>query len=294
MIRDTFETVGPLEVKTEAGNTQQQEAIEFETLAEDNNTATEQKLPLGLITTGVIIICFIILFIAIRMKISKKNTAATKRKLKVSSANRKFEERREEENNNLDKYATNFLNQYDYSDNGQQGNFILRDLYQDEQSIRDKEKENELEKKKDIYGFFDDDSQTIEHNKKKAEKVDKLKNEIDGGLTDDIDDYFNKQEAYSTNNEEWTYEDNDLKSAVSEITTDDNINNFDEKFFKDDKKADATEIESPDIKGNDSDHVSISDISEKATLNPVVNETKTDKISNIPSWMNDPDDDDFI
>lgn len=252
LLENEFVTV---EETTSVQESQPTETIEyvFETVADTENTNTNKKNSLGLVAFVIIIVIIIGFVCFMFSKNKKKKKEQAKVKAKVGSANAKFLRKKEEANENLDKYATALLNKYDFYDEGDDKTkpIIFRDLYKEEKDIRDKETENKITTQRDIMSdFLDEDATTIKKNKLKSEKIAQLKEELDDGLTNDIDDYFNRQNLMKDNlivddvyektepeeiYDEETYDDI-IDDAKKEISNEKNETNSHKKIDEDIKK----------------------------------------------------------
>lgn len=196
-------------IKTEFGTMEYEEEI----VSSSGSAAGKLILPI------ILILLIVGIFIAIRIFL-KKNENKTKRKTKMDAINLNFEKKKAEENDRIVKYATDYLNQFDFSDvDEERPQIVLRDLYGEEKKKKDEESElRRLLKKPDkLYGFFEDDAEDTIKKEALEEKVKALKKELDNGISDDVNDYFNKNA--NADNEEWFEEytgDVENKSEKSE------------------------------------------------------------------------------
>ena len=193
---------------------------EFGTMEYEEEIVSSSGSSIGKLILPIILILLIVgIFIAIRIFL-KKNENKTKRKTKMDAINLNFEKKKAEENDRIVKYATDYLNQFDFSDGDEERpQIVLRDLYGEEKKKKDEESElRRLLKKPDkLYGFFEDDAEDTIKKEALEEKVKALKKELDNGISDDVNDYFNKNA--NADNEEWFEEytgDVENKSEKSE------------------------------------------------------------------------------
>lgn len=235
--------------------------FETEEVIEDSGGESSGIKGIIVITSFIFIISIIITMFFVKKK--KKKNEQQKQNIKIGSINAKFLKKKEEINNNLDKYAASLLDPYDFSDEGdtEPATKELRDLYMDEQNLREEEKKNIYKKEHDFFDdFIDNDAETIKFNKEKEMKIKEIKETLDDGMSEDIDAYFDKQKQYFTNNnikKPKDDEDSEWDEEYNETLDDPDIKEIEHKTPVTDKNIISMENENTKIP--DDDNVDIPD-----------------------------------